>query len=74
MLGRFIDITHKAEVMDVCITEFNEKAFIDGIHEDGENKLGLLIEKLMTAGRNADALKAATDEDARKQFYIEFGM
>ncbi len=69
---------HRAEVMDVCITEFNEKAFIDGIHEDGftdgENKLGLLIEKLMTAGRNADALKAATDEDARKQFYIEFGM
>ena len=26
---------HRAEVMDVCITEFNEKVFIDGIHEEG---------------------------------------
>ena len=26
---------HKAEVMDVCITEFNEKSFVDGIKEEG---------------------------------------
>ena len=40
----------------------------------GENKLGNLISKLMTAGRNDDALKAASDEEARKKFYKEFGM
>lgn len=26
---------HKAEVLDMCITEFNEKAFVDGIHQEG---------------------------------------
>ena len=41
---------------------------------EGENKLGNLISKLMTAGRNDDALKAASDEEARKKFYKEFGM
>ena len=29
---------HRAEVMDVCITEFNEKVFIDGIHEEGREE------------------------------------
>ena len=41
---------------------------------EGENKLGNLISKLMTAGRNDDALKAASDEEAREKFYKEFGM
>ena len=41
---------------------------------EGENKLGNLISKLITAGRNDDALKAASDEEARKKFYKEFGM
>ncbi len=29
---------HKSEVLDVCITEYNEKAFVDGILEEGELK------------------------------------
>lgn len=29
---------HRAEVKDVCITEFNEKAFVDGIHEEGRQE------------------------------------
>ena len=41
---------------------------------EGENKLANLISKLMTSGRNDDALKAASDEEARKKFYKEFGM
>ena len=40
----------------------------------GENKLGNLISKLIAAGRNDDVLKAASDEEARKKFYKEFGM
>ena len=41
---------------------------------EGENKLGNLISKLIAAGRNDDVLKAASDEEARKKFYKEFGM
>ena len=26
---------HRAEVMDVCITEYNEKTFVDGIRAEG---------------------------------------
>ena len=40
----------------------------------GENKLGELITKLMNAGRNEDALIAASDEEAREKFYKEFGI
>lgn len=29
---------HRAEVMDVCITEYNEKVFVNGILEDGRRK------------------------------------
>ena len=27
---------HRAEVMDVCITEYNEKSFVNGIREEGK--------------------------------------
>jgi predicted transposase YdaD len=26
---------HRAEVMDVCLTEYNEEVFVNGIREDG---------------------------------------
>ena len=29
---------HRAEVLDVCITEFNEKSFIEGIKEEGREE------------------------------------
>lgn len=29
---------HRAEVMDVCITEYNEKTFVDGIREEGREE------------------------------------
>lgn len=35
------DITlksHRAEVMDVCITEYNEKTFVDGIRAEGHHE------------------------------------
>lgn len=34
---------HRAEVMDVCITEYNEKVFVDGIREEGIAKERLSI-------------------------------
>jgi hypothetical protein len=42
--------------------------------EQGEDRLGKLIQLLLEAGRTADVKKAASDEEARKAFYREFGM
>ena len=68
-----IELTRKVEHMcnlsQVVLEHGEERGKIEG-----ENRLGNLISKLMTAGRNDDALKAASDEEARKKFYKEFGM
>ena len=76
-----IELTRKVEHMcnlsQVVLEHGEERGIKLGRIEgkiEGENKLGNLISKLMTAGRNDDALKAASDEKARKKFYKEFGM
>ncbi len=40
----------------------------------GEAKMAKLISLLLSEGRNDDALKAANDEEARKQLYLEKGI
>ena len=72
-----IELTRKVEHMcnlSQVVLEHGEERGIKIGETRGENKLGNLISKLMTAGRNDDALKAASDEEARKKFYKEFGM
>ncbi len=40
-------IRHRAEVKDVCITEFDEKAFVNGIREEGRREaIHVLVESL----------------------------
>ena len=41
---------------------------------EGEKKLSKLIQQLLSLGRTDDVAKAVSDEDARKAFYMEFGM
>ena len=41
---------------------------------EGENRLGELISRLLSIGRNQDVEKAATDPDYRKKLYTEFKM
>lgn len=41
---------------------------------EGEKKLAKLIDALLMAGRTEDVKKAASDEEARKKFYREFGI
>lgn len=40
-------LKHRAEVKDVCITEYNEKSFVDGIRAEGraegQNEKGLAV-------------------------------
>ena len=41
---------------------------------EGEERLSILIKKLLDAGRFSDIKLATTNEDARKKFYKEFGI
>ena len=70
-------IKHRAEVKDVCITEFNEQVFINGIKEEGreegrkdgirEGRINILVDFLKNAGSEADAkrLLNASDDEIR---------
>lgn len=40
----------------------------------GETRLGLLMNKLLSSGRNSDALRAASDASYRKQLYQELNI
>ena len=63
---------HKAEVLDMCITEFNEKAFADGIHQEGveegreigkeETVLSFLNKGLITIEAAAEELGITLEE------------
>ena len=37
ILSKFL-IKHRAEVIDVCITEYDEQTFVNGIREEGRQE------------------------------------
>ena len=66
---------HKAEVKDMLLTEYDEAKAMELFRmegqEEGETKLGRLIEKLLRLGRTDDVLKVSTDPVYRKRLYAE---
>ena len=66
----------------MCITEYNEEETMQMIREEsreegeenGENKMGKLIEILLSLGRTADLQKVATDRNVRHSLYKEFNI
>ena len=77
-------IENRAEVKNMCITEYNEaetmrmfkeegreEGRVEG-REEGEDKLGQLIDILLANKRMEDARKAAVDKDVRRKLYEEF--
>ena len=55
-------LKHRAEVKDVCITEYNEKTFVDGIRaegrEEGQNLLAAVVQRLRK-GETPEQIKAS---------------
>ena len=49
------------------------EGFTEG-RTEGENALAALMTKLFSLGRVQDAELAAKDPEARKRFYLEFGI
>ena len=69
---------HKEGVAGMSLTEYNEAEFVanrleEGIAE-GENLMSSLIRLLLKDNRNSDIELAATDKDARKRLYKEYGL
>ena len=66
-----------AEVTDMLLTEFDEKAYIEGVkkqsYEEGEAKLAKLVVELKKRGRVEDIAKV-TDEKERERMYKEYNI
>ena len=75
-------VANRAEVKDMCLTEYNETEVMEQFkeegreegREEGENLLASLINKLLSAGRNEDIAKVANDQVLREKLYIQFGL
>ena len=68
---------NKAEVTDMLLTEFDEKAYIDGVkkqsYADGEEKTAKLVVKLKESGRTDELIKI-TDKRERERLYKEYNI
>jgi len=64
---------NETQTMELFKEEGREEGRAEG-RAEGETKLGILINKLMAAGRISDIEKAATDPMSRDHLYAEFGM
>ncbi len=75
-------VGNRAEVKNMCITEYNEAETLQMFKEEGrkegikegEDKFGKLMEILLSGGRTMDAQKAASDKTERMRLYKEFGI
>ena len=65
-----------------CMTEYDENKTMDKIRRDsikegiekGEDKLSLLLQKLIAQGKSEDAQRALVDKEHRKYLYKEYGL
>lgn len=68
---------NRAEVVDVCIFEYNEELHLKTIKEEGveegieigENRFAELLKYLNSAGRQEDLNRAISDPDYRQELY-----
>jgi hypothetical protein len=65
-------ISHKAEVMDVCLTEYNEEQVQNAFMEDGEDRLADLQQVLLDSNRMDDLKRSIKDKAYRRQLMSEF--
>ena len=67
------DITMRVAALDRAEAKGEARGLLMG-EARGESRLANLISRLFADGRADDAKKASEDEEARKQFYREYGI
>ena len=79
---RMFLIGNRAEVKDMCITEYNEAETMkmfreegrkEGI-EEGEEKLGKLVSLLISVGRGGEVQTVVINREVREALYKEFNI
>ena len=65
-------LKNKGEVLDMVMTEYNEELRERTLKEEGIEKLGSLITRLINLGRNDDIQKVAIDPIYRNKLFQEF--
>lgn len=67
---------HRAEVINLILTVYNEKQHNRTLREEGrvegENRLASLMECLLKEGRNEEAMRASKDRAYREELYEEY--
>ncbi len=71
VLSEFL-IAHKAEVLDMCITEYDEVSFVNGIKEEGREELNALNARLLEDNRLEDLKRSVTDREYQKKLFEEY--
>ena len=64
---------HEKTLLEIGREEGMQQGIQQGIQQ-GEHLLGTLISRLLADGRTEDVKLAASDEEARKRFYKEYGI
>lgn len=75
-------VKHRAEVVSVCLTEYNEKVYTDAIRAEGhaeglaegEARLGKLIQALLAEQRMDLVQLVSSDEKAREEYYVVYNI
>lgn len=67
------DIQNMCDVAERLENKGRAEGRVQG-RAEGEDKMSMLINKLIAAGRNDDVAKAAADRAERNKLYAEFGI
>lgn len=75
-------VKHRAEVVNVCLTEYNEKVYTDAIRAEGhaeglaegEARLGKLIQVFLAEQRMDLVELVSSDEKAREKYYAAYNI
>ena len=71
-------LQHKAEVVGMCITEYDEKKTMEKIRRDSikeaNDKYSLLLQKLIAQGKNEDIQRISVDNEYREYLYKVYGL
>ena len=71
-------LKHKAEVVGMCITEYDEKKTMEKIRRDSikeaNDKYSLLLQKLIAQGKNEDIQRISVDNEYREYLYKVYGL
>lgn len=72
-LKRFLE-EHRAEVKDMCLTEYDEKEHMDAVRAEGREEINTLHGILLEEGRIEDLKRAINDKEFQEKLLEEYNI